>query len=127
MSAEPVENVGGVAVDATITRSVKALLAWHQLPQNGSALAGPLDTSEDTIARRLKRGGWEAGEVFALAVFFGVPVGDLYIGHVDLTASRLEAGVRLSRQQETAGGEPHSGSDIDQFLDACEGARSHAA
>jgi hypothetical protein len=129
MSAQPVEGSGAVAVavDASITRAVRALLGFHGMNANGSALADPLGTSEDTIARRMKHGRWEATEVFALAAFFGVTVGDLYSGAPALGDSALNDGVRLSRQQESAGQEPHSGSDMDLFLDAVEATKVSTA
>ena len=116
-----------IAVDATITRMVRALLAWHEMPHNGSSLASVLDTSEDTVARRFKSGGWTASEVATLAGFFGVTVGDLYSGQADLATSRINEEVRLSRQQESAGQEPHSGSDMDLFLDAVEATKVSTA
>lgn len=117
-----------VAVDSSITRAVRALLGYHGMNGNGSALAEPLGTSEDTIARRMRNGRWEATEVFALAAYFGVTVNDLYSGAPTLADSQVHATVRLSREQETPGQGRYSGSDMDQFLDAVIPTRDiHAA
>ena len=105
--------------DATVTRCVKALLAWHE--KTARDLEGAISLPKSTAYRRFERGGWELGEVRALAYYFGVSVDQLTEGRVILAESTIAPEpVRISREIEPAGQAPFSGSDIEQFLDAIE-------
>ncbi len=55
---------------------VKILMATDDIEQG--QLAEPAGISEATVSRRLKKGGWTAEELDALARFFDVPVGTFF-------------------------------------------------
>lgn len=111
-------------VDPTISKVVNSLRGWHGL--RVMDLAVPLSTSKATVERRLSEGGWTAAEVAALAAYFERPVGEFYTGNVQVAESRIHDDVRLSREPNTAGQGPFSGSDIDRLIEAAE-AITHAA
>lgn len=73
------------ADDEAISRALRALVGYHKLKRNDLAVVFP--SSEATLFRRFRVGGWTAGEVKALARAFSVPSGDLLDGKVDTNAS----------------------------------------
>lgn len=76
------------AEDLAITRALRSLLGYHGLQRN--ALVPVFPSSEATLFRRFRIGGWTAAEVKALARAFAVPSGDLLDGDVDTRKSRWQ-------------------------------------
>lgn len=109
----------GSPPSTAISRSVKTLLAFHDLTVPD--LEERIGLPKSNVYRRYKEGGWLADEVWVIAAFFGLPIEQLYSGHPDLAGSRLSSEpLRFSRQHEDAGQAPFSGADIDEFLTAIE-------
>ena len=110
----------GVDLTGQITRSLRALLAYHRL--NAVDLEQRIGLPKSSVYRKMNGEtvtGWSAEEVWAIATFFGIEVGQLYAGNPDLAASRISSHpYRLSRKLEGPGEEPFSGSDIDAICDA---------
>ena len=64
--------------DATISRTIRALVAYHGLqPQ---VMWEALGVARGTYYDRLANGGWSAEEVARAADILSVPVADLYQG-----------------------------------------------
>lgn len=101
--------------DFTVTRAVKALLAWHD--KTARDMEAVVGLPKSTTYRRFERGGWDLGEVRALAYYFGVSVDQLTEGTVNLSESRIaDEPVRISREIETAGQDRFSGSDAEAMF-----------
>jgi hypothetical protein len=81
MTSQAVDR--GITPDATISRMVKAMCAYHGLKVED--IAGSLGMTKSTLYRRHAEGGWYAREVAAIAHYFGCAVGDIYGGTVVLT------------------------------------------
>lgn len=81
--------------DAQISRSVRALKAWHGCSVEDIAAA--LDRSKATAERRLAFGGYKFDEVLRLADYFGVTVEALSSGQLNLPASRLSSDYGCNR------------------------------